>query len=147
MRFTGKASTRGLRRGAVGTGDLRLGYEPPSSRSRLVRVRRDVVAAVDVVRFATTHAAVLGRTRHLTRRWERTYVGGLIVLDACAAFAAGVLTYAERFLQTCMVWLSSPLPPVSVAGLAANRAYESRYLGFGSGEFRRVMTAAVWLVA
>ena len=109
------------------------------------------MAAVDVARFAAAHAAVLGRTRRLPRPWERTYVAGLIVVDACAAWAAGVLASAERFLQTGMetsyVWLSALLPTLWVASVGANRAYESRYLGVGSEEFRRVMTAAVWLVA
>jgi len=44
-------------------------------------------------------------------------------------------------------FLTMILPTVWVATVAANRAYEFRYLGIGSEEFRRVMTGAVWLVA
>jgi exopolysaccharide biosynthesis polyprenyl glycosylphosphotransferase len=44
-------------------------------------------------------------------------------------------------------FLTMILPTVWVATVGANRAYEFRYLGIGSEEFRRVMTGAVWLVA
>src|SRR4029453_4957653 len=80
-----------------------------------------------------------------------THVAGLMCVDPCAAWAAGVLASAERFLQTGMetsyVWLSALLPTLWVASVGANRAYESRYLGVGSEEFRRIMTAAGWLTA
>ncbi len=114
------------------------------------------MAAVDAARVATpqdtAQSRVLGgHPRRLTRRWERTYVAALIVVDACAAWAAGVIAYVARFMDrspdSWYVWLSALLPTIWVACVGANRAYESRYLGVGSEEFRRVMTAAVWLTA
>jgi exopolysaccharide biosynthesis polyprenyl glycosylphosphotransferase len=110
------------------------------------------MTAVDAVQVGTAHSWVLGgRARRLTRPWERTYVAALIVVDACAAWAAGMIAYASRFMNGdaghSYVLLGALSPPLWLACIGANRAYESRYLGVGSEEFRRVMTAAVWLTA
>ena len=110
------------------------------------------MAVVDVAQVGTAHSRVLGgRARRLTRRWERTYVAALIVVDGCAASAAGMIAYASRFTHRddghWYVLLGALLPTLWLACVGANRAYESRYLGVGSEEFRRIMTAAVWLTA
>jgi exopolysaccharide biosynthesis polyprenyl glycosylphosphotransferase len=86
------------------------------------------------------------------RRWERQYVSAIIAVDVCAALVAGVVAYRVRFTEDFpasepYLWLSVALPWLWLASIGLCRAYEARFLGIGSEEFRRVMTAGVWLIA
>jgi exopolysaccharide biosynthesis polyprenyl glycosylphosphotransferase len=93
-------------------------------------------------------------------RWERRYVGVLMCFDAGACVVAAGITYLIRFgaprdAQTGSHHFSTQwyllamvlLPVVWVIAMAMNRAYEPRFLGGGSEEFRRVVNAAVRVVA
>ncbi|MCI0685879.1 MAG: sugar transferase [Sporichthyaceae bacterium] len=107
--------------------------------------------SIDVARAGTAGWALGAPTRPLTRSWDRRYIAALVVADACSAWAAGLFAYTVRFSggeqPRLYTFLTMLLPTVWVATVGANRAYEFRYLGIGSEEFRRVMTGAVWLVA
>jgi exopolysaccharide biosynthesis polyprenyl glycosylphosphotransferase len=93
-------------------------------------------------------------------RWERRYVRVLIAFDAAACVVAAAVAYVIRFGSVGRKHFETPhesaqwyllamvlLPLVWVVAMALNRAYEPRFLGGGSEEFRRVVNAAVRLVA
>jgi exopolysaccharide biosynthesis polyprenyl glycosylphosphotransferase len=106
-------------------------------------------ASVDHGALAITQARPMGRL------WERPYVATLVGLDLTAAVAAVWIaswTHARVFSDTASVnmshlWLALALPAIWVVTMAAARAYEPRYLGLGSEEFRRIGRATVWLFA
>lgn len=92
--------------------------------------------------------------RQVGRRWERSYVSSLVAVDFAAALTAGTVAFGLRFgvdapaTQVGMyLRLVALLPCIWLATMAAARAYEARFLGVGSDEFRRVGTAALWLTA
>ncbi len=93
-------------------------------------------------------------------RWERRYVRVLIAFDAAACVLAAGVAYVIRFgpfgtrhfdaARDTSEWYLLALvllPVVWVVSMALNRAYEPRFLGGGSEEFRRVINAAVRVVA
>ena len=107
------------------------------------------MSVLDVVR-----AEKIARRRALAaplRSWPRTYVRTLVAADAMVAAVAGVLALSVRFgdapSHSAYVLASLLLPVPWLVVMAAARAYEQRYLGVGSEEFRRVVTGAVWLTA
>jgi exopolysaccharide biosynthesis polyprenyl glycosylphosphotransferase len=81
-------------------------------------------------------------------------VRALVGADAAVAFAAGATAYLVRFgdplaqdhLQEYL-WLSAGLPALWLAAMAVSRAYEARFLSVGVEEFRRVLTAALTVIA
>jgi exopolysaccharide biosynthesis polyprenyl glycosylphosphotransferase len=87
------------------------------------------------------------------RGWARRYVMSLVVLDALALGLAGVIALRLRFgvdgmltaamAGTSYLDLVALAVPGWLAVLAARRAYEPRYLGLGSEEFRRVCSATL----
>jgi exopolysaccharide biosynthesis polyprenyl glycosylphosphotransferase len=89
-------------------------------------------------------------------RWQQRYVRLCILADALVAWVSGATAYAVHFglhtkfpLHTKLIYLlvTSLLPLLWVAAVCLNRAYESRFLGVGSEEFRRVARAGVALTA
>ncbi|MBL7491937.1 sugar transferase [Frankia sp. AgB1.9] len=90
--------------------------------------------------------------------WERKYTRLVIGADlAAGALAAGV-AYLLRFGDVGVfdlapaqlrpyLLVSAVFPVVWVLTMALNRTYEGRFLGGGSEEFRRVVNAAVRLIA
>ncbi len=92
-----------------------------------------------------------------TPAWQRNYVQKIIALDAgVAAFAAFVGFFARfngrpvdlavtsgRAVVACAVLL----PVIWVMAMGAFRTYEPRFLGVGSEEFHRVLSAALAVVA
>jgi exopolysaccharide biosynthesis polyprenyl glycosylphosphotransferase len=91
-------------------------------------------------------------------RWERDYARSLMVADLAACLAGTGIAYLIRFggivrfgelpaTNGPYVITSLVLPLAWVVAMALNRAYEHRFLGIGSEEFRRVLNAAVRLVA
>ena len=90
--------------------------------------------------------------------WERRYVRLLMVFDAVACVISAGLAYFVRFgdvvefgteprsLQPYII-MTILLPVAWVLAMSLNRAYESRFLGGGSEEFRRVVNAAARLTA
>ncbi|MDT0353781.1 sugar transferase [Pseudonocardia charpentierae] len=92
--------------------------------------------------------------RSSRRAWERRCVSAVIGIDAVASLAAGLTAYAVRFgdrsapgLRWDYVALSAGLPLLWLATMAAARAYEARFLSVGFEEFRRVLMAAVVVIA
>jgi exopolysaccharide biosynthesis polyprenyl glycosylphosphotransferase len=107
------------------------------------------MSVLDVVR-----AEKIARRRALAaplRSWPRTYVRTLVAADAMVAAVAGILALSVRFgdapTHSAYVLASLLLPVPWLVVMAMARAYEQRYLGVGSEEFRRVVTGAVWLTA
>jgi exopolysaccharide biosynthesis polyprenyl glycosylphosphotransferase len=93
-------------------------------------------------------------------RWERRYVQVLVVFDVVACVLAAAIAYLVRFGWLGADHFRAPsdspqwyllsvvlLPVVWVVAMVLNRAYEPRFLGGGSEEFRRVVNAAVRVVA
>src|SRR5664280_1498040 len=86
--------------------------------------------------------------------WEASYATVLVILDAVAITLAAVIALRVRFGPTAFrqagLWtglISAAFPPTWVAVMAVNRAYEGRFLGNGSEEFRRVFRAAIGFIA
>jgi exopolysaccharide biosynthesis polyprenyl glycosylphosphotransferase len=93
---------------------------------------------------------------HAELRWERDYARGIVISDLASCLAASGVAYLLRFggllhgsYPSSLAYLitSLLLPVVWVISMALNRAYEHRFLGTGSEEFRRVLNAAIRLVA
>ncbi|WP_462203274.1 nucleoside-diphosphate sugar epimerase/dehydratase, partial [Frankia sp. CcWB3] len=91
-------------------------------------------------------------------RWERPYGWLLVGSDAVACVVAAGVAYLVRFgglvefdlkpvSATPYVAMSILLPVAWVLSMYLSRAYESRFLGSGSEEFRRVLNAAAQLTA
>jgi exopolysaccharide biosynthesis polyprenyl glycosylphosphotransferase len=115
---------------------------PASRRGR----RRDERPRADV-----PAPAVAARRRPF---WETTYAVSLAVVDAALITVAGYVALLQRFGgQSSAIngvsysVLAAALAPVWVCVLAVSRAYESRFVGVGSEEFRRVFDASVRLLA
>lgn len=86
--------------------------------------------------------------------WMRAYVVLLVLLDALALLAGGGIALLARFgtltaqlqgLTYGAVVLGATVP--WVGAMAVGRAYEPRFLGLGSEEFRRVFNGAVRFTA
>lgn len=90
---------------------------------------------------------------HSERGWsERSYTQTLLLADAAAALLAAAVAFAVRFgseggTDEPYLWLSAALPVLWILAMAGSRAYESRFFGVGSEEFRRVLTAATLVIA
>ena len=95
--------------------------------------------------------AVDGRLRvRATPVWQRKLVRSLVLLDASAAAVSALAAVAVRFgLGASPAYQLSVLvfPLVWLIACMTTRAYESRFLGTGSEEFRRVFDAGVRLLA
>ena len=84
-------------------------------------------------------------------RWQRRYVARCMFADSAVALLSGALAYLIHFGWT-LDWpaylvTTALLPFVWVLAVSLNRAYEPRFLGVGSEEFRRVARAGISLVA
>ncbi|WP_084011326.1 sugar transferase [Pseudofrankia sp. DC12] len=91
-------------------------------------------------------------------RWEGDYTRTVVFADLAACLAGAGLAYLIRFgglvqfdqapISIKPYLITSLVLPVGwIAAMALNRAYEARFLGLGSEEFRRVVNTAVRLVA
>jgi FlaA1/EpsC-like NDP-sugar epimerase len=99
----------------------------------------------------TTRNVVLRVSR---RKWERSYVAAVIAIDAGAALVAAATAYIGRFgnhptsiYLLGYIALSASLPVLWLAAMWVARAYETRFLTVGYEEFRRVLMAAVVVIA
>lgn len=81
----------------------------------------------------------------------RPRLAGLVTSDLLACLLGGLLAFSWRFwTEPAPEWfgwvvLGSPL--LWVAAIATSGAYELRFLGVGTAEYRRMFLAAVWLLA
>jgi exopolysaccharide biosynthesis polyprenyl glycosylphosphotransferase len=83
--------------------------------------------------------------------WTTAYLRRLIILDACCGLAAGLLAFEARFGEdygaSAYFWLALGLPVLWLVALELAGAYDSRFIGVGSDEFRRVLNAGISLTA
>jgi exopolysaccharide biosynthesis polyprenyl glycosylphosphotransferase len=85
-----------------------------------------------------------------SRSWVSRYQRQAVLCDGCGALAAGLLGYAIRFGGTdgryyLAFSLFLPVLWLSAVGLAGG--YDSRFIGVGPDEFRRVLNAGAFLTA
>jgi exopolysaccharide biosynthesis polyprenyl glycosylphosphotransferase len=104
------------------------------------------------------YAAVADRRSRLaaeesvSRPWSKTYLRSVALIDGVCALVAGGLAIevrfvAEGYLPTSYLLFTVALPALWCASLALAGGYESRFIGVGSDEFRRVMNATLSLTA
>ncbi len=89
---------------------------------------------------------------HGGRTWTSRYLRRVAFADAACGLAAGALAFEARFgdvghKANAYVWLGLALPLLWLAALALSGAYDARFIGVGSDEFRRVLNAGVCLTA
>jgi exopolysaccharide biosynthesis polyprenyl glycosylphosphotransferase len=111
------------------------------------------MGAVDVM-LEPTLARRKPAVRVSPRKWERRYVAAVIAIDAGVALLAAAAAYVVRFSEDLALYhrwdyiaLSATLPVLWLAAMSVARAYETRFLTVGYEEFRRVLIAAVALIA
>ena len=99
---------------------------------------------VDVGRF----------TRLAARRatsWTGTYLRKVAVTDACCALAAGLVAFEVRFggqaHAVAYLWFGLSMPVLWLVVLALAGAYDPRFIGVGTDEFRRVLNGGICLIA
>jgi exopolysaccharide biosynthesis polyprenyl glycosylphosphotransferase len=149
-------STRTAPSDLNGLGGCRQPTSPPVPPVPRPRPRQDQFASGAVgARPVAPSAPYLNKVRRkLTFRrmpmWQRDLVRGLLIADLLAAAGASLLAVTIRFgEEPSRAYLlgSALLPLVWVLACGAARAYEARFLGTGSEEFRRVFDAGVRLMA
>lgn len=84
--------------------------------------------------------------------WTRAYLWRAAVGDLACAVAAGFLAVQARFLSRgfqpfSYLVFTCVLPLLWVGTVALAGGYDSRFIGVGSDEFRRILSAAVSLTA
>jgi exopolysaccharide biosynthesis polyprenyl glycosylphosphotransferase len=121
--------------------------------------RRHVDAAIEQALSVVADEVVpgSGRTEYtVSQHWSRRYSRMLLGVDALAVLVSGLFAAALRFQSgTAMaalggipyLWLSVLAVPVWVFALAVGRAYEPRFLGTGSDEYRRVFDSGLRVIA
>jgi exopolysaccharide biosynthesis polyprenyl glycosylphosphotransferase len=87
-----------------------------------------------------------------TRAWTIAYLRRAALADGACAIAAGLLAAQIRFigqgyLPAEYLGFTCALPALWWASLLLAGGYDSRFIGLGSDEFRRVLNAAVSLIA
>jgi exopolysaccharide biosynthesis polyprenyl glycosylphosphotransferase len=88
----------------------------------------------------------------VARSWTRSYLRLVALSDGACALLAGGLAVEVRFiaqgyLPTSYLLFTCVLPALWCASVALAGGYQSRFIGVGSDEFRRVMNAALSLTA
>ncbi|MGH3217588.1 MAG: sugar transferase [Streptosporangiaceae bacterium] len=82
--------------------------------------------------------------------WTRDYLGRVALADLCCAivgvFAAAQLRFANHVTVT-YIGMSLGLPILWIIALRLAGGYDSRFIGTGSDEFRKVLNAGVSLTA
>nr|WP_242606514.1 sugar transferase [Protofrankia symbiont of Coriaria ruscifolia] len=119
--------------------------------SRLVRRRRRRRSAKSTPAATGTLERRVGYRAQVD--WERRYVRLLVIFDALGCVLATIMAFLVRFGDNPVVssWpyivMSGLLPLAWVLSMAFGRAYEGRFLGGGSEEFRRVVNASARITA
>jgi exopolysaccharide biosynthesis polyprenyl glycosylphosphotransferase len=83
-------------------------------------------------------------------RWQSRYVARCMTSDAAVALFSGAVAYSVHFgrvVKGPYLAITVLLPLVWMMAISLNRAYEPRFLGVGSEEFRRVSWAGIALIA
>jgi exopolysaccharide biosynthesis polyprenyl glycosylphosphotransferase len=89
---------------------------------------------------------------HGTTGWTTAYLRLVCVADACCGLLAGIVAFEARFGRGAYgaspyIWIGLLLPAFWLAALGLAGAYDARFIGVGSDEFRRVLNAGVCLTA
>ncbi len=108
--------------------------------------------ALDVEHAGARHAEP-ARVERPT--WETGYATLLVVVDALAVTIAAFVALRTRFAESPSAavggvsyqWITATFAPAWVVLMATGRAYESRFLGSGSEEYKRVFNAAIRFTA
>ncbi len=84
--------------------------------------------------------------------WTTAYQRVAGLTDTCCGLGAGLLAFGLRFNDvahggTPYLLLSLALPALWLAALGLAGCYDSRFIGVGTDEFRRVLNAGVFLTA
>jgi len=84
--------------------------------------------------------------------WTGSYLRQVVIADGCCALAAGLLAFEVRFRGDASgaagyFWLGLALPVLWLTALALAGAYDTRFIGVGTDEFRRVVNTGVCLTA
>jgi exopolysaccharide biosynthesis polyprenyl glycosylphosphotransferase len=84
--------------------------------------------------------------------WTSTYLRQVVIADGCCGLAAGLLAFEVRFGGDASgavryFWLGLALPLLWLGALALAGAYDTRFIGVGTDEFRRVVNTGVCLTA
>jgi exopolysaccharide biosynthesis polyprenyl glycosylphosphotransferase len=84
--------------------------------------------------------------------WTNRYLRRVVIADGCCGLAAGLLAFEVRFGGDTSgaagyFWLGLALPALWLAALALAGAYDTRFIGVGTDEFRRVVNTGVGLTA
>lgn len=84
--------------------------------------------------------------------WATAYIRNLTILDAGCALVAGLVAFEVRFGRenygdSVYLWLAVGLPVLWRIALELAGAYDVRFIGVGSDEFRRVINAGISLTA
>src|SRR5260370_20836534 len=121
---------------------------------RGTRLRREALVSGDAAltsssarsRFAAGLAAIGSGS------WTARYLRLAKVADGCCGLAAGLLAYQIRFEGAGhhpgqYLVLSLALPFVWLVTLVLAGAYDARFIGVGTDEFRRVLNAGAFLTA
>jgi exopolysaccharide biosynthesis polyprenyl glycosylphosphotransferase len=116
--------------------------EPPPERERSVTESVPLLEATDLAAPVTTP------------RWVRRYQISLVAIDLCAAAIAVAIAAVLRFgwpvtgtQPARYVAFGLALPLVWIVVVAANRAYEGRFVGVGAAEFQRIFRAFLHVTA
>ena len=107
----------------------------------------DSAVETDSRMLADRNAAVLG-----TRAWTSAYLRRAALADGTCALAAGAVAARVRFggpayLPLTYVSLTCGLPFVWWMSVLLAGGYDTRFIGLGSDEYRRILSAAVNLAA
>jgi exopolysaccharide biosynthesis polyprenyl glycosylphosphotransferase len=145
----GKTATRDALHRAPGPANTPPA-DPPAEPALDVVITAPVEPTVDPLLAEPVVEAARSHLQHGVLHWQRQLVLVLVGLDMLAATLAALLAVTLRFGDSpsnAYRLASVILPVVWVAACAVSRAYEPRFLGSGSEEYRRVFDAGVRLLA
>lgn len=96
--------------------------------------------------------ALAGRASPGTASWTGTYLRTAARVDAACGLIAGLLAYAVRLDgqhggRLAYLAVSLLLPGLWLLAVAMYGGYDSRFIGVGTEEFRRVLNSGVFLTA
>jgi exopolysaccharide biosynthesis polyprenyl glycosylphosphotransferase len=84
--------------------------------------------------------------------WTTSYLRLVAVGDVCCGLVAGAVAFEARFGKSAYgaspyIWVGLAMPAFWIAALGLAGAYDARFIGVGSDEFRRVLNAGICLTA
>ena len=108
--------------------------------------------AGDLTVSETLEVGVASAAPFRARTWTATHLRQTAIIDAWCGIAAGLLAFEVRFGgsgQSALpyFWLALTLPVLWLPALGLSGAYDTRFIGVGPDEFRRVLNTGVCLTA